>query len=56
MAHIRLDAESAYKGNLWLAADFDQYMVNGAIEAVDLIGEEEGSRVQYLGSARIYKR
>ena len=56
MAHIRLDAESAYKGNLWLAADFDQYMVNGAIEVVDLIGEEEGSRVQYLGSARIYKR
>ena len=56
MAHIRLDAESAYKGNLWLAADFDQYMVNGAIEAVDLIGEEEGSRVQYLGSVRIYKR
>ena len=56
MAHIRLDAESAYKGNLWLAADFDQYMVNGAIEAVDLIGEEEGSRVQYLGSARVYKR
>ena len=56
MAHIRLDAESAYTGNLWLAADFDQYMVNGAIEAVDLIGEEEGSRVQYLGSARVYKR
>ena len=56
MAHIRLDADSVYQGNLWLAADFDQYMVNGAIEAVDLIGEEEGSRVQYLGSARIYKR
>ena len=56
MAHIRLDAQSTYAGNLWLAADFDQYMVNGAIEAVDLIGEEEGSRVQYLGSARVYKR
>ena len=56
MAHIRLDAQSAYAGNLWLAADFDQYIVNGAIEAVDLIGEEEGSRVQYLGSARVYKR
>ena len=53
MAHIRLDAESAYKGNLWLAADFDQYTVNGA---VDLISEEEGSRVQNLGSARVYKR
>ena len=56
MAHIRLDAESAYKGNLWLATDFDQYMVNGAIEAVDLISEEEASRVQYLGSARVNKR
>ena len=56
MAHIRLDAQNVYQGNLWLAADFDQYMVNGAIEAVDLIGEEEGSRVQYLGSARVYKR
>ena len=58
MAHIRLDAQSTYAGNLWLAADFDQYMVNGAIEALDLIGEEEeeGSRVQYLGSARVYKR
>ena len=53
MAHIRLDAESAYKGNLWLAADFDQYMVNGA---ADLVGEEEGSRVQYLGSTRAHKR
>ena len=53
MAHIRLDAESAYKGNLWLAADFDQYTVNGT---VDLISEEEGSCVQNLGSARVYKR
>ena len=56
MAHIRLDAQSTYAGNLWLAADFDQYMVNGAIEAVDLIGEEEGSRVHYLGSARVHER
>ncbi|WP_333614607.1 ribonuclease Z [Psychrobacter sp.] len=49
MAHIRLDAQRAYQGNLWLAADFDQYMVNGA---ADLVSDEEGSRVQYLGSAR----
>ena len=49
MAHIRLDAESVYKGNLWLAADFDQYMVDGA---VDLAGINENNRVQYLGSAR----
>jgi len=53
MGHIRLDAQSVYQGNLWLAADFDQYMVDGA---VDLAGNQEGSqeedRVQYLGSAR----
>ncbi|WP_372863219.1 ribonuclease Z [Psychrobacter sp.] len=49
MAHIRLDAESVYQGNLWLAADFDQYMVDGA---VDLAGINENNRVQYLGSAR----
>ena len=53
MAHIRLDAQSTYAGNLWLAADFDQYVVNGAI---DLADEAENNRVQYLGSARIYKR
>ena len=53
MAHIRLDAQSTYAGNLWLAADFDHYVVNGAI---DLADEAENNRVQYLGSARIYKR
>ena len=53
MAHIRLDAQSAYVGNLWLAADFDQYIVNGAANLVD---EEAGSRVQYLGSARAPKK
>ena len=53
MAHIRLDAQSAYQGNLWLAADFDQYIVNGT---ADLVSAEEGSRVQYLGSARDYKQ
>ncbi|MBH0005708.1 ribonuclease Z [Psychrobacter sp. SWN149] len=57
MAYIRLDAESVYKGNLWLGADFDQYMVDGA---VDLAGNQKGSQegcqkkncVQYIGSAR----
>ena len=49
MGHIRLDAASAYTGNLWLAADFDQYRVNGA---VDIIDGQKDSRVQYLGSAR----
>ncbi|WP_201529569.1 MULTISPECIES: ribonuclease Z [Psychrobacter] len=49
MGHIRLDAESTYQGNLWLAADFAQYLVNGAAEVVD---GEIASPVQYLGSAR----
>lgn len=49
MAYIRLDAQSAYKDNLWLAADFDQYMVDGA---VDLVNSQEDNRVQYIGSAR----
>ncbi|WP_350558886.1 MBL fold metallo-hydrolase [Psychrobacter sp. CAL346-MNA-CIBAN-0220] len=45
MAHVRLDAEKVYEGNLWLAADFAQYMVNGA----EVDGQTAG-RVQYLGS------
>lgn len=49
MGHIRLDAENVYHGNLWLAADFAQYRVDGAAEVVD--GQAD-SRVQYLGSAR----
>ena len=49
MAHIRLDAESVYKGNLWLAHDFAQYMVNGAVEE---LSNNVDNRVQYLGSAR----
>jgi len=53
MAYIRLDAESVYKGNLWLAADFDQYMVNGAVELADNQRDcQEENRVQYIGSAR----
>ncbi|WP_201605415.1 ribonuclease Z [Psychrobacter immobilis] len=53
MAYIRLDAESVYKGNLWLAIDFDQYMVNGAVESVsNQEGSQEENRVQYIGSAR----
>ncbi|MGO3641226.1 MAG: ribonuclease Z [Psychrobacter sp.] len=57
MAYIRLDAESVYQGNLWLAADFDQYTVDGAVEPIgnkecSQEGSEENSRVQYIGSAR----
>ncbi|MCG3859889.1 ribonuclease Z [Psychrobacter sp. Ps2] len=57
MAYIRLDAESVYKGNLWLAADFDQYMVDGAVGSASnqesgQEGSQESNRVQYIGSAR----
>lgn len=46
MGYIRQDAESFYQGNLWLAADFAQYRVNGAAEIVE--GQAD-RRVQYLG-------
>jgi ribonuclease Z len=46
MGHIRQDAESGYQGNLWLAADFAQYMVNGGAE----IDGQSDSRVQCLNS------
>jgi len=49
MGHIRLDAESVYHGNLWLAADFAQYRVDSAAE---IVNGQADSRVQYLGSAR----
>lgn len=49
MGHIRVDAQSAYKGNLWLAADFAQYRVTGNSSASD---KENTSCVEYLGSAR----
>lgn len=44
MSAIRLDAERVYQGNLWLAADFAQYLVNGATDNLN-------NRVEYLGSA-----
>ncbi|MDX2372633.1 ribonuclease Z [Psychrobacter sp. PP-21] len=49
MAYIRLDAQSVYKGNLWLAADFAQYTVDGAAILAD---DQQDNRVQYVGSAR----
>ena len=49
MGHIRLDVQRAYQGNLWLAADFAQYTVEGA---ADLASSQKDNRVQYLGSAR----
>ncbi|MDN5620867.1 MAG: ribonuclease Z [Psychrobacter sp.] len=53
MAYIRLDAQSVYNGNLWLAADFAQYTVNGDIDLVDdQEDSQKESRVQYVGSAR----
>lgn len=53
MAHIRADAQSGYQGNLWLAADFAQYIVNGAS---DLTNNQKHDRVQYLGSARDHEK
>jgi ribonuclease Z len=53
MGHIRLDAEKDYQGQLWLAADFAQYLVDGAAEAIE--GQAD-SRVQYLGFARDNKK
>ena len=53
MAYIRLDAQSVYQGNLWLAEDFAQYTVNGATDLVDNQAcSQKESRVQYVGSAR----
>ena len=49
MAYIRLDAQSVYKGNLWMAADFAQYTVDGAATLID---DQQDNRVQYVGSAR----
>lgn len=43
MGHIRMEAQSVYHGNLWLAADFDQYLADGAAD----------KRVQFLGSVSI---
>jgi len=49
MAYIRLDAQSVYQGNLWLAEDFAQYTVDGT---TDLADDRVDNRVQYTGSAR----
>ncbi|MGP5210296.1 ribonuclease Z [Psychrobacter alimentarius] len=57
MAYIRLDAQSVYQGNLWLAEDFAQYTVNGATDlADDQEGSQKESRVQYVGSARDHEK
>lgn len=53
MAYIRLDAQSVYQGNLWLAEDFAQYTVNGATDLADnQESSQKESSVQYVGSAR----
>ncbi len=49
MGDIRVDAESVYQGNLWLAADFAQYLVAGGAKLAE--GQAD-SRVQYLGFIR----
>ena len=47
MAHIRADAQSVYQGNLWLAEDFAQYIVDST---ADLSDHQKTDRVQYLAS------
>ena len=49
MSDIRLDAESVYHHNLWLAADFAQYLVTGSSLTLN---EKSSSKVEYLGLAR----
>lgn len=49
MGHIRVDAQSVYYNNLWLAADFAQYLVKG--KSSGTTGKSK-SCVEYLGSAR----
>lgn len=49
MSDIRLDAESAYQGNLWLAEDFAQYLVKGKSSTSESKVDNE---VEFLGSAR----
>ena len=49
MSDIRIDAESTYHNNLWLAADFAQYLVT--CQSLSL-NHKLSSKVEYLGSAR----
>ena len=49
MSDIRIDAESTYHNNLWLAADFAQYLVTGQSLSIN---HKLSSKVEYLGSAR----
>ena len=48
MSDIRIDAQSAYQGNLWLAEDFAQYKVTGRPLATE---DKADSQVEFLGSA-----
>ncbi len=48
MSDIRLDAESVYYRNLWLAADFAQYLVTGKSLPTE---DKADSKVEFLGSA-----
>lgn len=49
MSDIRIDAQSAYQGNLWLAEDFAQYLLKGK----SLTSESKvDNEVEFLGSAR----
>ncbi|MDN5566358.1 MAG: ribonuclease Z [Psychrobacter sp.] len=49
MSDIRINAQSAYQGNLWLAEDFAQYRVTGRSLTTE---DKAHSQVEYLGYAR----
>ncbi len=49
MSDIRIDAQSTYQGNLWLAKDFAQYRVTGKSLTIE---NKADSKVEFLGSAR----
>lgn len=51
MSAIRLDAQSVYQGNLWLADDFAQYLVKGKTFPADDKMDNCQSSVEFLGSA-----
>ena len=47
MSDIRIDAQSTYQGNLWLAKDFAQYRVTGKSLTIE---NKADSKVEFLGS------
>lgn len=49
IGHIRMDAKRVYQGNLWLAADFAQYLITGKPSTPDTDVRYQTDSVEYLG-------